>query len=316
MRHTVNTVISRSWVIRVGLVTLAAALVAAAQEVVFRTGVSLVRVDAQVNGRAGGINGLRKEDFEVRDNGQLQPIQYCSQDEQPVDVLLLFDTSTSMLPAMRRLAAAAHTALSELRAGDRVAVAHFNSEPWLIAGFTEDLAEVEKTVARIVDVRFGNGTHILYAVDEATKYFARNADPHRLHAIIVFTDNDGQQSASEKTVVNHLWQNDILLCGLILPTPSALRSFNSGRTSEDMLGTAAKTGGETVDADDPGHTFREMLRRIRRRYSIYYPMPGGKAGSSRRVTLDLSPQGRSRYPEGQVLARKGYVIPKTEQTSQ
>jgi hypothetical protein len=77
-----------------------------------------------------------------------------------------------------------------------------------------------------------------------------------------------------------------------------------------MLEVAAKTGGETVDADDPGHTFREMLRSIRRRYSIYYAMPAGKPGSSRRVDVALSPQGRSRYPDTQVLARKGYVMPK------
>jgi hypothetical protein len=77
-----------------------------------------------------------------------------------------------------------------------------------------------------------------------------------------------------------------------------------------MLGAAAKTGGETVDADDPGHTFREMLRAIRRRYSIYYSMPTGKPGSSRRVEVELSPQGKSRYPEATVLARKGYMIPK------
>jgi hypothetical protein len=85
---------------------------------------------------------------------------------------------------------------------------------------------------------------------------------------------------------------------------------------ENMLGVAAKTGGETVDADDPGHAFREMLRRIRRRYSIYYAMPAGKTGSSRRVAVDLSPQGRSRYPDAQVLARKGYAIPKGSPASQ
>ena len=73
---------------------------------------------------------------------------------------------------------------------------------------------------------------------------------------------------------------------------------------------------ETVDAGDPGHTFREMLRSIRRRYSIYYAMPAGKPGSSRRVEVALSPQGRTRYPDAQVLARKGYVMPKGAGASQ
>jgi hypothetical protein len=32
--------------------------------------------------------------------------------------------------------------------------------------------------------------------------------------------------------------------------------------------------------------------------------------------VDLSPQGRSRYPDAQVLARKGYVMPKGPLNSQ
>jgi len=290
--------------------------VAMAQDVLFRTGVSLVRVDAQVNSAAGGVNGLTREDFEIRDNGELQRVLYCSQEEQPLDLLLLFDNSGSMLPAMRRLAASAHTALSELRKGDRVAVANFNSEAWLMSDFNDDLDAVEKTVARVVDLRFGGGTHILSAIDMAGEYFHKHADPQRRHAILILTDDDGQSSASEKSVVNHMWADDILLCGLIIPTPMSQRGAARREGEENMLGVAAKTGGETVDADDPGHAFREMLRRIRRRYSIYYAMPAGKTGSSRRVAVDLSPQGRSRYPDAQVLARKGYAIPKGSPASQ
>ena len=289
---------------------------AGAQDVLFRTGVSLVRVDAQVNGGASGVNGLSKADFEIRDNGQVERVLYCSQDEQPLDILLLFDNSGSMLPAMRRLAASAHTALSELRKGDRVAVANFNADAWLLGDFSDDFDQVEKTVARVVDLRFGGGTHILAAIDKASEYFHSHADPERRHAILIFTDDDGQYSASEKSVVKHLWADDILLCGLIIPTPMSQRGMGWREGAENMLGAAAKTGGEAVDADDPGHTFREMLRRIRRRYSIYYATPAGKPGSSRSVAVDLSPQGRSRYPDAQVLARKGYAIPKGSPASQ
>jgi VWFA-related protein len=289
------------------LVTIGVAAALAAQDVLVRTGVALVRVDTQVSAASGGINGLAKEDFEVRDNGELQRVLYASQDDQALDLLLLFDNSGSMLPAMRRLAASAHTALSELRKGDRVAVSNFNADAWLIGEFTDDLDAVEKTVARVVDLRFGGGTHILAAIDKAGEYFHKHADPQRRHAILILTDDDGQSSANENSVVKHMWADDILVCGLIIPTPMSQR----GRESEEnILGVAAKTGGETVDADDPSHAFREMLRSIRRRYSIYYAMPAAKASSSRKVDVALSPQGRSRYPDAQVLARKGYVIPK------
>jgi VWFA-related protein len=256
------------------------------------------------------VNGLSKEDFEIRDNGELQRVLYASQEDQALDLLLLFDNSGSMLPAMRRLAASAHTALSELRKGDRVAVANFNADAWLIGDFTDDLDAVEKTVARVTDLRYGGGTHILAAIDSAGEYFHKHADSQRRHAILILTDDDGQYSANEKTVVKHMWADDILVCGLIIPTPMSQHGMAWREGEENMLGVAAKTGGETVDADDPGHTFRDMLRSIRRRYSIYYAMPNGKPGSSRRVDVAMSPQGRSRYPDAQVLARKGYLMPK------
>jgi hypothetical protein len=103
-----------------------------------------------------------------------------------------------------------------------------------------------------------------------------------------------------------------MLCGLIIETPDSERHAISGSPmgTEDILGVAAKTGGETVNADDPGHAFREMLHRMRMRYSIYYMMPSGRAGSSREVSVQLSGRAKAKYPSGYVLARKGYLIPK------
>lgn len=280
-----------------------------AQDPVFRADVSLVRVDAQVTHGSEIVDGLQKEDFVLFDNGKPQPILYCTQDEEPLDLLLLFDTSGSMLPSMRRLAAAAHTALSELRKGDRVAVANFNTAASLIAPFNDDLQEAAESVGRIVDVRFGGGTYILKSVEDGAKFFAKNGDPHRRHAILIFTDNFGQSSASEKEVVKRLWESDVLLCGLIVR--SGERGF-PGLAAEDMLGAARKTGGEAVNANDPGHAFREMLRRMRKRYSLYYAMPVDKPGAARTVSIDLASSAKARYAGAEVLARKGYLIPKSQ----
>jgi len=290
---------------------LAAAALLYAQDPVFRTGVSLVRVDVQVMSPAGIVEGLHAEDFIVKDNGQPQPVRYCSQDEDPLDLLLLFDISESMRPSIRRVAASARTALSELRKGDRIAVADFNTDSYLMAPFNDNLEEAAGTVARVVDLRFGGGTHILSAVNDAAKYFARNSDPHRRRAILVFTDDEGQFSMREKSVVDRMWQSDVLLCGLIIRShgENAIVSPLPGPNYETILGVVEKTGGETVDADDPGHAFREMLRRMRKRYSLYYEPPQGKPGSARKVDVELSPAAKLKYPATQVLARKGYFLP-------
>jgi hypothetical protein len=80
--------------------------------------------------------------------------------------------------------------------------------------------------------------------------------------------------------------------------------------SEGMEGVAEKTGGDTLKADNPGEAFRELMRRIRLRYSLYYAMPPGKPGEQRQVRVELSSQAQIRFPNGRVRARKGYLLPR------
>jgi len=81
----------------------------------FRTDVSLVHVDAEVTDGTRTLSGFHQEDFVIKDNGQTQTILHFSQDEEPLDLILLFDISGSMRPKIAKVAASARTALSELR---------------------------------------------------------------------------------------------------------------------------------------------------------------------------------------------------------
>ena len=281
------------------------------QEPVFRSRVSLVRVDAQVTDGGRTVDGLERDDFVVKDNDRPRSILYFSQDDQPLDLLLLFDISASMLPGIRTLAASSQSALAELRPGDRVAIADFNTQTSLMAPFSGNLREVEDSVGRVPGLRFGGGTHILAAIHEAAGYFPRNADREgeRRRAILIFTDDDGQSSMSEKRVVDRLWASDILVCGLVIPTLESRSRKPNRLVRESMAGVVSKTGGELLHADQSGKTFQEILRRVRKRYSIYYETPPGLQGMPREVSVELSESAQSRYPGARILARKGYVIP-------
>ena len=55
--------------------------------IVFRSDVSLVRVDAQVvDGGNRAITHLRAEDFVVREEGRTQPIRNFASEDMPLDV--------------------------------------------------------------------------------------------------------------------------------------------------------------------------------------------------------------------------------------
>jgi hypothetical protein len=80
-------------------------------ELVFKSDVSLIRVDAQVVDRDNrAITGLRAADFVLREEGKVQPIRSFASEDMPVDVMLLLDVSASMRPHVQRIADAAHEA--------------------------------------------------------------------------------------------------------------------------------------------------------------------------------------------------------------
>ena len=290
------------------------ALLAFAQDPVFRSGVSLVRVDALVTDANGPIDGLAAPDFLVLDEGQRQPVLYCSQEEQHLDIVLLFDISRSMREGVLGVAAAARSALGDLRPGDRVAVMSFNVGSHLEIPLTPHL-DVDDLVQRIRGTTFSDGTWILPAVSDAAAYLKKHAASQSRRVILIFTDNDGYGGQSVKAAVRHMWEADAVLGGLVIPNAETigLRLSRVGwqrMTSEDDINPVAEqTGGEVVNASDPGPALQEMLRRMRKRYTLFYATPPGKPGQLRTVTVDLSEEARKQHLRGNVLARKGYRRP-------
>ena len=284
----------------------------------FKTGVSLVHVDAEVTDGTRTLTGFHQEDFVIKDNGQPQTIVHFAQENEPLDVILLFDISGSMRPKIQKVAESAHTALAELRSGDRIGVMTFHGRSRLLLPLTDDRHLVEQTINQdIIGGKFGGGTRLLAGVDDAAKYFLQEPKTERRRAVLIMTDNFGQRSRRGSTVVHHLWEADALLSGLIIRSAAdavqvavLLTNPTAAMLSEGMIGVAQKTGGDTVKANDPGEAFREMMRRIRQRYSIYYAMPQGKPGEERKVRVDLSAEALGRNPGGRVRARKGYIMPR------
>jgi VWFA-related protein len=94
------------------------------------------------------VEGLARADFEVTDNGAAREILHFRYREEPLDLVLLFDTSLSMQPVVERIAQTGTAALAELRSGDRVAVMAFSSGTDLILDFTEQFEVVQEAVRR------------------------------------------------------------------------------------------------------------------------------------------------------------------------
>ena len=302
------------------LAVLCAAILACAQDpVTFRTGVSLVHVDAEVISQDGRIlTGLHKEDFRVFDERKAQPILQFAAEEQPIDLILLFDISGSMRGVVQEVADAARQGLHQLQPGDRVCVMVFNGRSREIAPFTDDLDAVDRTIQDdVLRLDFGGGTLIQAAVSDAALRFRREPRTERRRAVLIITDNMGMRTRREGSVVDELWESDAILSGLIVRNPAfqALRTVGVILAPQNlalqagMKGIAEKTGGDSLTANEPGTAFQEAMRRIRTRYSLYYALPEAKPGTTRAIHVELAHDAAQSFPKSRVRARTGYVVP-------
>jgi VWFA-related protein len=94
---------------------------------------------------------LTKDDITLIDSGQQRPVDsVVPAQDQPLNVIMLIDTSESMLTELPVIQQAAREfARSIIRRNDRIAVVAFHQRVFWLTGFTSDLALVDKAVEKL-----------------------------------------------------------------------------------------------------------------------------------------------------------------------
>jgi VWFA-related protein len=327
---------------------LSAALLAQQQEPVptFRSDVSLVRVDAQVLGSdRRAITGLRPEDFELREMGELREIRNFSRESMPADVLLLLDVSASMRPHVERIAHASRQAMAVLGPYDRVGIMVFDRSTRLKLPFGESIEAVEQAFGELLrQERFNGGTDITRALYDAARYSARNARHDARKAIVILTDDQTELNRDEAGVMRELTRADAVLSALL--APDAIGAAYPGGTTwppprrrggilDDIIfgprspggrgpvppviaggrtrsaGTAEiarESGGDSLPVED-AQALEMTFARIRQRYALHFLVPhGASPGQIRTIQLSLAPAANRRYPGAELLYRRTYYV--------
>jgi Ca-activated chloride channel homolog len=151
---------------------------------VIRVETNLVTMPVSVLDRDGRfIGGLRKQDFQIYEDGVLQKIDTFGTVEQPFTVVLLIDVSPSTQYQITEIQDAAIAFVNQLRPNDRVIVMSFDQRVRVLSPATSD-----RTILRnaILQTDFGNGTSLYEAVD-----FTLNRQLAQIQgrkAVVIFTD--------------------------------------------------------------------------------------------------------------------------------
>jgi Ca-activated chloride channel homolog len=275
--------------------------------------VEMVLVDATVKDKAGHVmDGLKKEDFRLDQDGAPQSIEHFNRGELPLAIALVVQENRwaqSFLPPLRY---ATLSVLKVLKPEDQVALFAFADNVERRVDLTADKSKVAAQVDTIGQ-SLGAGTNINDAVYQAAAYLREKA-PAARRAIILVSDNtpaDCRKGESHEKVLRTALEAETTVYNLKLPYlgPVVLDSMlehwlvNVGKLT-------AETGGEVIDLEKEGSlflAFQTILTRLRTRYTIgFYPAPKLDDGKFHKLNLALAPTFGNRGHDYQMIARTGY----------
>jgi VWFA-related protein len=281
---------------------------------VIRVNVNLVLVDTTVKTKAGQIMGdLRRENFELREDGVAQKIEIFNRDELPLNVALVLDLSESIGPFLGPLREAATTALAALKPEDEVALFTFSTKAQLRIPFTKNKSQIAEAINTF---HVGGATNINDGIFVAAQYFL-NAPPMHRRVMILISDDVGTDAGGEGTrdIVTEAIASDSVLYNLKIPgynPPGTLFAASMVPGLVNIRRVVDQTGGEIFNVPDVPHldeVFRALIDRIKTRYTVgYYTQADAANGKPHKLDVRLAPSFGKKGHDYLVLARNSYYI--------
>lgn len=176
-----------------GIVTVALAVLAVPGRAQIKVSTQTVPLYVTVTDKDKRIvPDLVREDFEVYDNGKLQPLTQFSNEATPIAAVVMLDSSGSMTLSIDLVKRAAEQFLIRLLPDDRGKVGAFNDKievfPQQGLPFTDNR---DQLVRSLDELDFGYPTRLYDAIDYSIEEL-RLADQRKV--VLVFTD--GEDTAS------------------------------------------------------------------------------------------------------------------------
>ncbi len=291
----------------------------------FRIGVDVNQVFLSVTARSQGggfYKGLTREDFRILEDGVPQEITNFAQENVPVSVALVVDSSGSTRDSQASIRRAALHFARSLGPEDRVAIITFNSQPVLILNWTNKLEDIELALESI----YAKGVTVLndalfVTFDDLLK------EVNGKSAVILLTDgiDSGSQVTMEEAVdlaarseslvyvaskLDEYWAGapamraEFTKRGMLIPNELKDDYILRARRALDRL--AELTGGRVLKAEafsSLTEVYAEVAAELKNQYYLsYVPANPTKDGKWRNIEVRTRP--------GVVLrTRPGYYAP-------
>jgi VWFA-related protein len=265
----------------------------------------MVVLNATVLNRKGAlVSGLRKEDFQVYEDGVLQQIEEFSHEDIPVTVGLVVDNSGSMRPKIDDVIAAALAFARSSNPKDQMFVVNFNEH--ISFGLPMDTPFTDKATQLRVALSTiqARGRTALYDAVAAALEHLKKGNRDKKVLIVV---SDGGDNAS-----THKLDQIMVLAGqsdAIIYTLGLFDASDDDRDPGVLKRLAKATGGETFLPDALSEVVpicERIAQDIRNQYTItYVPTNRTQDAKYRLIQVKAAAPGRGGLS---VRTRAGYSM--------
>jgi VWFA-related protein len=266
------------------------------------------------------IPDLKKEDFELEEDGRPQEIRYFSREtDTPLTMGIMVDTSPSQGRVLGIEQEEAKAFLRQvLRAKDLAFVLHFDVEAELLQDFTAD----QRLLAHAIDETVINGgahgvlpspvptgdsggaTHLYDAVYLASNDLLKNEVGRKV--LILLTDGEDQGSKVRlETALEAAQKSDVINYSVAIIDRPFYWGHGGGFSGDSVLKKLSDdTGGRVIEvtrAKDTAAAFQQIANELRTQYLLgYTPTNTRHDGSFRKIRVQV------RDADYKVQARRGY----------
>jgi Ca-activated chloride channel homolog len=236
------------------------------------------------------VEGLRREDFRVFDNGVEQPLTGFAAVEEPAQVLLLIEAGPAVYLLQGGHLQAAVALLDGLSKDDRIAVVKYADSPTALLNFTPD---TQAALASFGQLQFNLGFGSLNLTSSVSKVLNwLGSVPGKKTIVLLTTGVDTSPSSESGLAMQQLKVSDVRLLAVSLAgelqnpqpvnkkKPPAAKSSKTAEQFEQanqlLKAMAQATGGRAyfpANAKEFNSVYAEIAQLVRHEYSLAFAPP-------------------------------------------
>ncbi len=264
------------------------------------------------NGRF--VSGLKKESFKIFEDGIAQTISSFSQEDVPISMGIIIDTSGSMRTKIDMVNKSALAFIRASNPEDQVFLIGFNDQVELLEDYTNDIDAITDALENTIVT---GGTALYDAIYLGVQKAQNGIKPKK--AIVVITDGEDRDSYYKlDELVSKVQESDVqVYCiGLLnqIPEKGLFGRWSKSvpeKAHDALLRISEETGGKAYFPQkvlDVNAIVGEIAHELRNQYSVgYISSNSARDGSYRRVKVALDGAPAS---GNSVRYRRGYFAPK------